>query len=446
MTATEIAHPIHSPPTGAGRKSPHAEFMQIWEEGYVSTRISHETMHIPSNFIVDGSPLRLPDGTLDRARILAYIEGVFAATATYRLRLKRSFLGLTPPAWVPDESFDLSRHVIFSDEIVDLATADLRRLGGQDDGVISLEHPLWRVRITELVDGRVAVGMTSHHAISDGLSGMKLSATLFHKKPDDAIPAPSDPFEGVRAPSRIELPWLALRQWWNRQPSLGAAWQAYWAKPFIRRVRRVGARLLIPVRYGRGGEAARAVALPPRYSSYRVMDAAQANGRARAAGGTMSDLLLAAMVGAWNGSERDVRARFPVSYHNPKEPHIRNHVRDMEISANADDDLDTTMTIIRRQVDSRDEPRPAGWAPTGTLIGYSTLLPWVTRTAYFCGAAVLATTPFPASVGADRLAAAGMLYDGKLFIGATVPVESDVERVVGRMYEIMTGEPDPGRP
>jgi diacylglycerol O-acyltransferase len=446
MTATEIADTTTDAPGGARRKPAHAEFIQIWEEGYISTRIAHETMHIPSNFIVDGAALRLPDGTLDRVRILAYIEGVFAATATYRLRLKRSFLGLTPPAWVPDDQFDLSRHVIFSDEIVDLATADLRHLGGQDDGLMSLDHPLWRVRITELVDGRVAIGMISHHAVADGLSGMKLSASLFHKKPDDPIPAPSDPFADRRAPGTVELPWLALRQWWARQPSLGAAWKAYWAKPFIRRVRRVGARMLIPLRYGRGGESARAAALPPRFSSYRVMPAAQANGRARAFGGTLSDLLLAAMVGAWNGPEREVRARFPVSYHNPNEPHIRNHVRDMEISANADDDLRTTMATIRAQVDARDEPRPDGWTPPGTPIGYSTLLPWVTRTAYFCGAPVVAVTPFPASVGADRLAAAGMLYDGSLFIGATMQVESDVDRVVGRMYEIMSGEPDSGRP
>lgn len=420
--------------------------MQIWEEGYISTRISHETMHIPSNFIVDGASLRTPEGTLDRARIRAYIEGVFAGAPAYRVRLKRSALGLAPPAWVPDEDFDLDRHVIFSDEIVDLASADLRHLGGQDDGLMSLDHPLWRVRITELIDGRVAIGMISHHAVADGLTGMKLSASLFHKKPDDPIPPPSDPWSDRRAPSAVELPWLAFRQWQARQPSARAAWHAYWAKPFVRRARRVASRMLIPVRYGRGGEAARARALPPRFSSYRAMPAAVANGRARALGGTLSDLLLAAMVGAWNGRERDVRARFPVSFHNPKEPHIRNHVRDMEISADADADLATTMTTIRRQVDARDQPRPAGGEPRGTLIGYSTLLPWVTRTAYFCGAPVVAVTPFPASVGSDRLAAAGMLYDGKLFIGATMQSQSDVDQVVGRMYELMTGEPDTGRP
>lgn len=428
------------------RRPPRAEFMQIWEEGYISTRISHETMHIPSAFIVDGTPLRLPDGRVDRERIVAYIAAMFASVPSYRLRVKRAPLGLTPPAWVPDDAFDLSRHVTFSDEVADLATADLRHLCGADDGVMPLDHPLWRVRITELTDGRVALGMISHHAVADGLSEMKLSASLFHKKPDDPLPSRDEPFAGERVPHAIELPWLALRQWWARQPSPRAAWRAYWSRPLHRRARRVAARLLLPVRYSLGAERARAAALPPRYSSFRAMDARTANALAREHGGTISDLLLSAMVGSWTGRERQVRARLPVSQRNRAEPHIRNHVRDIEISADADAELSETMASIRQQVEARDEPHPSGWSPAGTPIGYATLLPWISRTAYFCGAPVVAVTPFPASLGTDRLSAAGMLYDGKLFIGATMQDATEVEAVVGRMYEIMSGERDGGRP
>ena len=102
-------------------RTPHAEFMQIWEEGYVSNHISFENMQVPGLFIVEGGPLLREDGTLDRAKIRAYVEATMASGAAFRLRLQRSFLGLTPPAWVPDEDFDLDRHIIFADEIADLS-------------------------------------------------------------------------------------------------------------------------------------------------------------------------------------------------------------------------------------------------------------------------------------------------------------------------------------
>ncbi len=38
------------------------------------------------------------------------------------------------------------------------------------------------------------------------------------------------------------------------------------------------------------------------------------------------------------------------------------------------------------------------------------------------------------------------MYNGTLFIGANMSVDADVEATVGRMYTIMTGDPDPGRP
>jgi hypothetical protein len=96
--------------------------------------------------------------------------------------------------------------------------------------------------------------------------------------------------------------------------------------------------------------------------------------------------------------------------------------------------------VARREAVLAGEPVP------GFPIGYSTLLPWLSRPAYFCGGELRAMIPFPASLGRDQLAAAGIIYNGSLFVGANMPIYRDAPAIVGRIYELMTGMPDPGRP
>ena len=441
---TVSSSPVAAIATGSRARTVHAEFMQIWEEGYVSNHISFENMQVPGLFIVEGGPLLQEDGTLDRARIRAYVEATMASSAAFRLRLQRSFLGLTPPAWVPDEDFDLDRHIIFADDAADFATSDLRELSGASDPVFSQRHPLWRVRATALTDGNVAIGIMMHHASLDGLSGMRLFSSVSQGSSEEPVPLPRDPFADARAARAWQLPFLALSQWWTREGSPRAAWRSYWTKPFLRRVRRVAARVTLPLRYSLGGEEARANALPPRHSAYRKLDAAAAGRRARSLGGTLSDLQVSAIIGAWGGEERVVRLRFPVSFHSSAASHIRNHVRDMEVYGDADADLSVTLPSVHEQVESRDDSKPYPEVP-GFPIGYSTLLPWVSRPRYFCGGEIIDVAPFPASLGRDSLAAAGIMYRGQLFIGANMPIDADVEGTVGRIYSLMTGDPDPGR-
>lgn len=444
MTAPTTSPIATAPSAEVQARPPHAEFMQIWEEGYLSNHISYENMHTPGLLLVEGAGLRQPDGKLDRVRILAYVEATIASNPQFRIRLQRAPLGLTPPAWVPDEHFDLSRHILFADTVEDAATADLRKLSGAYDGVMPLQHPLWRMRVTELSDGRVAIGTMMHHASLDGLSGMKTMSSISQKKPDDALPAPTDPFAGYRASRTWRLPLLALTQWWTRQSSPADAWRSFWTKPLHRRARRVAARIALPLRYGRGGAAARERLLPPRHSAFRQLDAPLAGRRARQLGGTLSDLQVAAMIGAWDGPERHVSLRYPVSFHSPDAAHIRNHIRDMQLHGDVDADIDTTVASVHEQVATRDASAPFPAVP-GHPIGYSTLLPWVSSPRYFCGGEVLAIVPFPASLGTDQFAVAGIMYNGSLFVGANMPVERDVERAIGRVYELMTGMPDPGR-
>lgn len=443
---TVLEKSVAPSPAGAPRgRTVYAEFMQIWEEGHLSHRISYEVMHLPSVFVVAGAPLRDATGALDRARITDFVDRTIASAPTFRLRLQRSLLGLTPPAWVPDEAFDLSRHIVFAEEVVDFESADLRRLGGEGDGLFDIRHPLWRVKVTELTNGDIAIGMTSHHSILDGSTGMRTLSVMMRKDPAEILPDAVDPFAGRRAARRWELPGLAFAQWRERQPSFAAGWKAFWAKPVARRIRRVAARCTLPLRFGAGGDAARDAAMPPRHSDFRRLELATTSKRARGLGGTVSDLQAAAIIGSWEGEERVVALRTPVSFHSEQERHIRNHVQDFEVFGDADAELGLTVVSIHQQLAERGDPKH--WKPApGRQIGTSTLLPASTSTRFFAGGEILLFVPFPASVGKDELAAAGIIYGQWLFVGATMKAGSDVRRTVGSIYERMTGEPDPGRP
>ncbi|WP_297082399.1 wax ester/triacylglycerol synthase domain-containing protein [uncultured Demequina sp.] len=427
-----------------GRTRPFAEFMQIWEEGYLSDRISYENMHTYGFFLMDGDPLRGADGRVDRAKLTAYIDAKVASMPDLRLRLQRSALGLTPPAWVPDTAFDVAEHVVFADEVVDLDTADARTLAGAHDGVMPLKHPLWRMRVTELTDGGVALGIVRHHAIFDGAIAMTLMRKFHQKSPDEPVPAPQDPYAGERPATAWQLPLIALQQWWGRQDSWSAAWRNYWSKSFLRRGRRAAARLVLPLRYNRGGDELRDRVLPPVASDYRIIDAALASKRAREYGGSMGDLLASAIISAWDGPERTVSLRVPVSLHSPATPRYRNHILDLDVVGDADDDVATRVASIGAQVKGRGEGAEAAYADA-LEIGTSTLLPWFAKAAYFCGAQVRAMVPFPSSSGTDQISAAGVLYDGSVVVGVNVPATRDLRATVSQIYEHMTGAPDPGR-
>lgn len=420
-----------------GARPAHAEFMQIWEEGYVSTSTSFEVMHTKSIMLLDGASLRRPDGELDRERILRFLDAAIGGLEFFRLRLQRGVLGLTPPAWVPDDEFDLARHVRFTDGVRTLASARLWDLAGHADGVMPLRHPLWRLRFTALDDGRVAVGMTFHHASFDGMSGMKLFSAM--SRPSPELPdARENPFADVRPARAIELPLLAARGWLRRHDGAASAWRSYWSWKPTRRIRRLGGRILRPLRDRRSRDpGVRAAKLPPRHTDFRTIDAATAARTAAALGGTLSDLLVAATIRAY-GDPGVVNLRYPVSARPVAADRPRNQVTDMQLFGTASLPLEELVPALRAQVVDRDLLAPPD--VPGRQIGYATLLPWVSSPRYFCGALIEGIIPFAAGLGEDEITAGAILYNGRLSIGVTMQAHADVATVTEQLGRIMTGE------
>lgn len=414
--------------------------MRIWEEGYVADTVAFDMMHAQMVFIVEGGPLRLPDGSLDRARILRHIDASVASLEFFRLRLQRSVLGLTPPAWVPDEDFDINRHVVFADGTASLTSENLWDLAGRSEGLMSLKHPLWRFRLTELDNGDVALGGIFHHASLDGMSAMKLLSTMTQKAPDAPEGTPQNPFTSARAATALELPWLALRDWLHEQPSFRTAWQSYWRRPPSRRLRRVGGRCLRPWRDRLRKDSSRRNQLPPRHSDFRIMDSKVVAQRSNELDGTISDLLVAAVIRSYDGADQEVSLRFPVSHHGGGAGSARNLVSDMRLHGSVNQELGPLMRSLRRQIESRGSQAADVSTPVGRQIGYATLLPWVSRPRYFCGAQITAVVPFPAGLGTDDLSAGAMLYNGDLSVTVTAQVTSDVSSIVDRVHDFMTGK------
>ncbi len=114
-----------------------------------------------------------------------------------------------PPRWEYDPNFDISFHLRRYHVPADGTDRPLLRiaeqLGEQD---FDRDRPLWEMALVQGWDGaRSAVIIKLHHAITDGVGGMAMAASLFDltRSPDlDLGPMPEEPKGGVLGlPSRV---------------------------------------------------------------------------------------------------------------------------------------------------------------------------------------------------------------------------------------------------
>jgi diacylglycerol O-acyltransferase len=116
-------------------------------------------------------------------------------------KLRRRVIGnpmsIIPPRWELDPNFDLSYHVrryrVASDGTDTPLLRIAEQMGEQD---FDRDRPLWEMAVVEGFDGeKSAVIIKLHHAITDGVGGMAMAATLFDftRTPTDPGPDEADP-------------------------------------------------------------------------------------------------------------------------------------------------------------------------------------------------------------------------------------------------------------
>jgi len=95
--------------------------------------------------------------------------------------------------WKPDEQFDIEHHVRHSALPKPGRVRELLELCSRLHGTrLARERPLWEAHVIEgLRDGRVAMYTKTHHALVDGVSAMRLLASVLSTDPDQRdMPAP----------------------------------------------------------------------------------------------------------------------------------------------------------------------------------------------------------------------------------------------------------------
>lgn len=405
----------------------YAEFMQVWEEGYVGTRGMFEAMHMQGVGIFSGGLLRRPDGTLDRDRIRTWLATATRSIPYAHLRLMRSPAGLTAPAWVPDGRFDLDRHVRFTDDVMHVSSATIPRLVGWDAGPLDLAHPLWRFQFTPLDDGRVALGVLMHHSGGDALRTLKFLAAVTTSDPGGAPTAGEDPFRGMRSPRRGgELPVLALREWKAAGSGPAQLWRDYRARSFTRRARRVSGRILRPLRDRRS--RATEASGTAQHTGFRTLDGGDVQAAAEAAGATLNDLVVAAAIRTASGDGSIVRVRVPVLRRRTEDS--RNRVTDTAVVGSSAQPLTELVASVRAQL-RLDHDAPA--QETARDVGYATLVPWLSRTRHLCGARLEDMIVLPAGLPGDELSVFALLYDSRLSVVATTRSTTDIDGVMQRL-------------
>jgi hypothetical protein len=93
------------------------------------------------------------------------------------------------PAWVTDEDFDLSEHVVAAPVEQALTQPELRALVARlFEQRLDRARPLWRIDVAPLRDGGTALIWRIHHALADGTASVRFARTLlWDDSPESAM-------------------------------------------------------------------------------------------------------------------------------------------------------------------------------------------------------------------------------------------------------------------
>ena len=324
-----------SGPAGRVREAMAASDAVIWE-------IEHDPL-LRSTIIAVGLFDRPPDWT----RLVARMERAVLEVPRLGQRVVRAPLGLGPPRWVTDPDFDLGYHLRRvqapppGDLASVLAVAEPIAMAAFDR-----ERPLWEFTLVEgLADGRAALVQKVHHSLTDGVGGVQLALALLDDRPDVPIDAPAPPVHG--RPARLPGPGELVGRWAAHRLGEAARVATSLPRTISRFAPRIGAlapsawKLLTPVP-GPGSPVLTGRGLTRRLGVLEVPveDLRRAG---RAAGGSINDAFMAAVVGGLAryhtlhaASLEQVRITMPIDSRREGDDLVGNHFTPVRFPAPAD--------------------------------------------------------------------------------------------------------------
>jgi diacylglycerol O-acyltransferase / wax synthase len=135
------------------------------------------------------------DGTVDRDDLWRTFDRVSRVVPRLRQRVRSNPLSLAPPRWEVDPNFDLGYHLRFARVPGDGTMRDLLSMA-QPMAMQGFDRarPQWECTVADGLDGgRSALIMKIHHAITDGVGGVRLMLELFDLEPGAAERPMPDP-------------------------------------------------------------------------------------------------------------------------------------------------------------------------------------------------------------------------------------------------------------
>ncbi|KJL40344.1 wax ester/triacylglycerol synthase domain-containing protein [Microbacterium trichothecenolyticum] len=416
------------------------DMVRTLDEQNIGSSIAYEAMHTGAVLTIEGAGYLRPDGTLDRERIHAQLRHSLARVPEFGMKLLRSPLGLTTPAWVPDPDFDPREHVEFFDTPTALDSTTVRTLAGFDKPVLAQDRPLWDMRFTVLTTGEIALGARMHHVVGDGQWGFSVIQRVTGDEP--LAPDPEFVLEPTGVPPRSAwaVPLQALRDYRARSASAGGLWREYWRKPVLKRAKRVASRDAWFVKeYVIRRRGLRAAMLPATRPVIFEVAASPAARQAAKLRGSLNDLVVAAAMGAVDDDDRGIDVLVPVSRRRKGVGgDVRNHVSmaraHSEPGATLAERVAAVRQLVRTVARGEDEP-----PSDGRLAGYATLMPLAESYRWFGDARVNHVAILPAGDPRSEISVFATVYVDDLAVTVVSREELDVEGIADRVEGVLAG-------
>jgi WS/DGAT/MGAT family acyltransferase len=250
-----------------------------------------------------GIVVQLLDSVPDWDRLRAAHEWFVSIVPRFRERVVAPALPVGTPEWAPDPAFDLGYHLR---RVTLPAPGEMRQLLDQSQALaltpLDRSRPPWVGTLVEgLDDGRAAYLMQAHHVLMDGMAVTQLMQRVLSPIRESTPGKPRDGRELGAQLDPLELTGRELARQVRATPRL--------AGRMLATVRRAGTH---PVGAARYVASLRRVLAPPPANPSRVLrggsrrvwrfgmlecDLAELKGAGRAAGGTVNDAFVCALLG-----------------------------------------------------------------------------------------------------------------------------------------------------
>lgn len=184
----------------------HYERLSFLDNTFLAMEGPSNPMHVGGTLLFAGdSSLDSDTGGVDIDAVRAFIGNRLQQVPRYRQKLQWVPIE-RHPVWVDDGHFDLTFHVRHVAIPAPGSREQMREMAARFlSERLDRDRPLWEVLVVEgLADGGFALVTKVHHCMIDGIGGVDLLKVLLAPFPSDDVGSPDD-YEPRPAPERIDL-------------------------------------------------------------------------------------------------------------------------------------------------------------------------------------------------------------------------------------------------